>query len=148
NTIGYGIDEVKTAPMLLVTADAEMAKLRMEANVTPMLQASGMQHLISASDENNRRKTGQTDKKWEWVGGGYLVPLGAKNANKFRQQSFQFVLGDEVDAWDDVVGKDGDPVELVKVRAKGYEATRKILWGSTPTVKDASKIERLFLQGD
>jgi phage terminase large subunit GpA-like protein len=28
NTIGYYIDQVKTAPMMLVTADAELAKLR------------------------------------------------------------------------------------------------------------------------
>jgi phage terminase large subunit GpA-like protein len=148
NVIGYVIDEVKTAPMLLVTADGDLAKLRMETNVTPMLQASGLQHLIAPSDEGNRRKTGQTDKKVEWVGGGYLLPMGAKNADKFRSTSAQFVGGDEVDTWDDVVGKDGDPVELVKGRTKGYELTRKILWGSTPTVKDASKIERLFLEGD
>ncbi len=148
NSIGYGIDHVKTSPMLLVTADSELAKLRMESNVTPMLQFSGLQHLISASEEGNKRKTGHTDKKLEWLGGGYLVPLGAQNANKFRQQSFQIVHCDEVDAWPDVVGKDGDPVELVKARTKGYELSRKILWGSSPTVKDASKIERLFEQGD
>jgi phage terminase large subunit GpA-like protein len=148
NVIGYGIDHEKTAPMLLVTADNELAKMRLEANLAPMLQHSGLQHLITASDAGNRRKTGQTDKKWEWVGGGYLVPLGAQNANKFRQQSFQKLLLDEVDAWPDVFGKEGDPVEIVKVRAKGFELSRKIMAGSTPTVKDASKIEQLFEQGD
>lgn len=147
NIIGYVIDEVKTAPMLLVTADAEMAKHRMESNVTPMLQASGLQHLIAPSDEGNRRKTGQTDKKLEWLGGGYLLPMGAKNEDKFRSTSAQFVNGDEVDTWD-AGGDEGDSVELVKGRTKGYELTRKIMWGSTPTIKDASNIERLFLQGD
>lgn len=147
NVIGYVIDEVKTAPMLLVTADAELAKLRMETNVTPMLQASGLQHLIAASDEGNKRKTGQTDKKLEWSGGGYLLPMGAKNEDKFRSTSAQFVNGDEVDTWDSG-GEEGDSVELVKGRTKGYELTRKIMWGSTPTIKDASNIERLFLQGD
>lgn len=148
NVIGYVIDHVKTAPMLLVTADSELAKLRMEANITPMLQLSGLSHLISSSDEGNRRKTGHTDKKLEWNGGGYMVPLGAQNANKLRQQSFQFVVNDEVDAWPDTVGNDGDPVELVKGRTKGYEQSRKIFSGSTPTIKGISKIERLFLDGD
>src|SRR5690606_25562174 len=31
NTIGYVIEHVKTAPMMLVTADAELAKLRLES---------------------------------------------------------------------------------------------------------------------
>jgi phage terminase large subunit GpA-like protein len=31
NVIGYYIDQVKTAPCMLVTADAELAKLRIEA---------------------------------------------------------------------------------------------------------------------
>lgn len=146
NAVGYIIDYVKTASVLWVTADSEMAKMRLEANLGPMLQHSGLQHLITASD-GNRRKSGQTDQKWEWRG-GYLVPLGAQNANKFRQQSFQILLLDEVDAWPDVVGKDGDPVELVKVRTKGFEHSRKIFAGSSPTVKGASKIEALFEQGD
>lgn len=148
NVIGYGIDHVKTAPMLLVTADSELAQLRMDSYITPMLQLSGLQHLIRSADPTNSRKTGHTDKKLEWLGGGFLVPLGAQNANKFRTTSMQVVLGDEVDAWPDVVGKDGDPVELVKSRTKGYEQSRKIFWGSTPTIKGASKIETLWLAGD
>ncbi len=148
NAIGYFIEHVKTAPMMLVTADAELAKLRMESYVTPMLQFSGLDHLIRSSDEKNTRKTGKTDKKIEWVGGGYLVPFGAQNANKLRSLSVQILLNDEIDGWPDVVGKDGDPVKLVRDRTSAYEGSRKIVDGSTPTIKGQSKIEARFLQGD
>jgi phage terminase large subunit GpA-like protein len=148
NCIGYLIDHVKTAPVMLVTADAELAKLRMESYITPMLQLSGLEHLIKSADETNTRKTGKTDKKLEWTGGGYLVPFGAQNANKLRSLSIQYLLDDEIDGWPDVVGKDGDPIKLVRDRTAAYEGSRKILDISTPLIKGTSKIAKRFEHGD
>lgn len=148
NVIGYLIGHVKTAPVMLVTADAELAKLRMESYITPMLQLSGLEHLIKSADEKNTRKTGKTDKKIEWSGGGFLVPFGAQNANKLRSISIQYLLDDEVDGWPDVVGKDGDPVKLVRDRTAAYEGSRKIGNFSTPLIEGTSKIAKLFEQGD
>lgn len=148
NGIGYFIDHVKTAPLMLVTADAELAKLRLESYIIPMLQFSGLDGLIKSSDEKNPRKTGRTDKKVEWVGGGFLIPFGAQNANKLRSISIQVLLRDEIDGWPLVVGKDGDPIELSAGRTKAYEASRKILDISTPTIKGVSKIAERFARGD
>lgn len=148
NAIGYFIAHVKTAPMMLVTADGELAKLRMESYITPMLQHSGLSELIKSVDENNRRKTGKTDKKVEWVGGGFLIPFGAQNANKLRSVSIQVLLCDEIDGWPDVVGKDGDPVKLSADRTAAYESSRKIVHISTPLIKGQSKIADRFAQGD
>lgn len=148
NTIGYYIDRVKTSPLMLVTADAELAKLRMESYVTPMLQLSGLDHLIRSTDETNTRKTGKTDKKIEWIGGGFLIPFGAQNANKLRSISIQILLRDEIDGWPDVVGKDGDPLKLSADRTAAYESSRKILDISTPLIKGQSKVAHRFAQGD
>jgi phage terminase large subunit GpA-like protein len=148
NTIGYYIDQVKTAPMMLVTADAELAKLRMESFVVPMLQHAGLDHLVRSNDETNPRKTGRTDKKYEWEGGGSLVPFGAVNANKLRSMPIQVLMRDEIDGWPDNVGKDGDPVQLSEDRTAAFESTRKIFDCSTPLIKGQSKIEKLFQQGD
>lgn len=148
NTIGYFIDQVKTAPMMLVTADAELAKLRIESFVVPMLKHSGLDHLVRSLDEQNPRKTGRTDKKYEWEGGGFLVPLGAVNANKLRSIPIQVLLRDEIDGWAANVGKDGDPVKLSADRTAAYEASRKIFDVSTPLIKGVSKIDRLYSAGD
>ena len=148
NVIGYCIDHVKSAPVMMVTADAELAKLRMESYIVPMLQHSELDHLIRSTDEGNSRKTGKTDQKIEWVGGGFLIPFGAQNANKLRSFSIKYLLNDEIDAWPDVVGKDGDPIKLVRDRTAAFEDSRKILDGSTPTIKGISKIEKRFLAGD
>lgn len=148
NAIGYAIDHVRTAPVMMVTADAELAKLRMESYVTPMLEHSGLLHLVKSADETNSRKTGKTDKKLEWEGGGFLVPFGAQNANKLRSLSIEWLLNDEIDGWPDRVGKDGDPMRLVRDRTAAYEASRKILNISTPTLKGQSKIAERFAHGD
>lgn len=148
NTIGYCIDHVKTAPVMLVTADAELAKLRMESYITPMLHFSELTHLIKSADETNTRKTGKTDRKIEWLGGGFLIPFGAQNANKLRSISIQFLLRDEIDGWPDVVGKDGDPIKLSADRTAAYESSRKIVDISTPLIKGQSKIEQRFRRGD
>lgn len=148
NFIGYAIEHVKTAPMMLVTADAELAKLRIESYITPMIQLSGLERCLKSSDETRNNKSPKTDKKIEWDGGGFLVPFGAKNANKLRSLPIRFLLDDEIDAWPAVVGKDGDPLKLVRDRTAAYEQSRKILDISTPLLKGQSRIEKLFLLGD
>lgn len=148
NCIGYCVDFVKTAPVMLVTADAELAQLRLTSYVIPMLQASGLEEMIKSADEKNARKSGKTDKKIEWIGGGFLVPFGAQNANKLRSISIRYLLRDEIDGWPDVVGKDGDPIKLSADRTAAYESSRKICDLSTPLIKGQSKIEQRFKRGD
>ena len=148
NAIGYVIDHVKSAPVMLLTADAELAKLRVEGYITPMLQFSNLSHLIRSSDEGNTRKTGKTSKRIEWAGGGFLVPFGARNADKLRSISIQYLLEDECDAYPDIIGKDGDPQKLAEARTKSYQQTRKIARISTPLIHGRSRIARGFERGD
>jgi len=148
NTLGYVIEHVKTAPVMIVTADADLGQIRLDSHLTPMVEHSGLSDLIRSSDTRNNRKTGKTNRKWEWFGGGYLIPYGANNANKLRSIPVRFLLNDEIDGWKDRVGKDGDPLKLVKDRTAAYELGRKILNISTPLIKGQSKIEKLYRQGD
>lgn len=148
NIVGYFVDHVGNAPMMLLTADAELAKDRLEQYIIPMLQLSGLSDLIKPADEKNRRRTGLTSKKIEWRGGGFLLPFGAKNAAKLRSFPIQVLLRDEIDAYADTIGKDGCPLKLSADRTAGYEARRKILDISTPLIKGQSKIEARYLLGD
>lgn len=147
NGILYGIEHVKTAPMMLVTADANLAKVRLDSYILPMIQASGLNHLITSADEGNSRKTGKTNKKIEWIGGGFLMPLGAQNPNAFRSIPIRFLFRDEIDGWP-LETKDGDPIELTTARTKSYEDSRKIFDLSTPALSGTSKIEKQYRRGD
>lgn len=148
NAIGYYIAQVQTEAMMLLTADAELAKLRVEQYITPMIQLSGLEHLIKSSDERNPRKTGKTDKKIEWFGGGFLLPFGAINANKLRSVPMRALLRDEIDTYKAIVGKDGDPMKLSESRTAAFGESRKILNISTPLYKGQSNIEAKYLAGD
>jgi phage terminase large subunit GpA-like protein len=148
NTIGYLIDHVKSSTAMLLTADAELATLRLESFIMPMVDHSGLDHLIQSSDEKNSRRTGRTSKRLEWLGGGFLLPFGAKNADKLRSTSIQYLLEDEVDAFPETVGKDGDPQKLAEARCKAYYKSRKIGRISTPLLKHKSRIEKGFKLGD
>jgi phage terminase large subunit GpA-like protein len=148
NIIGYYMDHIKNMPILFMTADQELSQLRLESYIRPMINHSGLDELIKSSDEKNPRKTGNTGKKIEWIGGGFLVPLGAQNPNKFRSISVPVLLCDEIDGWPDKVGKDGDPIRIIINRTNAFEEVRKILFGSTPLITQTSKINREYNKGD
>ncbi len=148
NAIGYAIDFVKNAPVALITADAQMARLRVDSYITPMLQYSELTHLLKSADEGNTRKSGKTNQKIEWEGGGFLLPLGAQNPAKLRSFSAQIILRDEVDGWPLTIGKDGDPLKVSADRAAAFWGSRKIVDISTPLIKGQSKIHERFLRGD
>lgn len=144
----YLIVFVKYLPCMLVTADTELAHLRIENNVIPMIDQSGLTDLIHSSDVGNKRKTGKTKNYIQWQGGGYLLPLGILNPAKLRMNSIPWLLKDELDAWPEYIGKDGDPDKVTDSRAEEFWNTRKIFRGSTPLIKGSSKIDDGFERGD
>jgi phage terminase large subunit GpA-like protein len=143
----YYIGHVKTKPVLFVTADKELANVRVENNILPMIQESGMSDLIRSADEGNNRKSGKTKNFIQWDGGGNMVYTGAQNAAKMRMNSMPILLKDEIDGWKSSVGDDGDPDKLTDDRARAYWAQRKILRGSTPTLAP-SMIHSAYEKGD
>ena len=148
NSIGYYIEHENNCPMMLVTADKELADLRIDKYIVPMLENSGLADLIQANDSLSKGKSGRTKDKLSWKGGGFLVPFGANSSNKLRSISIKVLLFDEIDGFKMGVGKDGDPLKLAIARTSSYEHSRKILKLSTPTIKGASNIEREFKKGD
>jgi phage terminase large subunit GpA-like protein len=57
------------------------------------------------------------------------------------------LLFDEVDGYPPSAGPEGDPISLAINRTKTFR-NRKVLMGSTPTVRGASRIEAAFLESD
>ena len=144
----YFADYIGTLPIMYMTADKELAAARIENNFLPMFNQSGLGHIIQSSDIGNSRKTGKTKDHIQFSKGGYLVPFGARNADKMRSFSIAVLLKDELDAWPVTVGKDGDPDTLSDARTDGYTDQAKIFRGSTPLIKSTSKIHKQWLRGD
>lgn len=146
-TLFYFAAFLKTFAGMFVTANKEMAQARVETNIIPMFQNSGFD-VFQAADTSNANKTGKTKKLMQFKGGGWMVPEGAKNADVMRMWSVMYMWLDELDSFVEYVGKDGDPVQLLKDRCSAFWKFRKILMGSTPLHKGSSQIDRQFIRGD
>ncbi|NHR08079.1 phage terminase large subunit family protein [Chromobacterium haemolyticum] len=80
--------------------------------------------------------------------GGSLFITTAGSAANLAEVSVRYLYGDEVDRWDGDVGGEGDPVELAEARTTTFGRNAKIYYSSSPTVEEASRIHKLFLDGD
>lgn len=145
----YSIAHIKNAPTMVLTVDDTVAKIRLEENILPMLQASNLDHLVQSNDEsNNNRKTGKTKDRISWYGGGYGLFFGSNSPGKLRSFSIQYLFLDEVDGYKKSVGRDGSPVKLAMDRTNAYAQSRKICMLSTPLEKGNSVIDDNYQQGD
>jgi phage terminase large subunit GpA-like protein len=78
--------------------------------------------------------------------GGTLQMVGANSPRGFRRVSRRIVLFDEVDAYP-ATTTEGDQIKL-GIKRSEYFWNRKIGLASTPTIRDFSRIEKWFQQGD
>lgn len=72
---------------------------------------------------------------------------GAMTPKNFRRMTKQFVIGDEIDAWPLNVGREGDPILLALKRLSGAPYP-KAIFGTTPTIRGLSHIERRMASAD
>lgn len=144
----YFAGHMQSYPAGFVTADKELAQARLERNIIPMFQQSGFGKIFRSIDENAPGKTGKTKTLLQFDGGGSLQIEGAKNADKWRMYLWLWMFLDEIDTFPEIIGKDGDPMEVVFSRAKANWNFRKITGGSTPLIKGHSHIEKHFKRGN
>lgn len=79
--------------------------------------------------------------------GGMLFIQSGGTPRTFRQTDAEWVALDDLDGFELEVGEEGDPVELAENRTKSYRRG-KLVGISTPTIRDFSRIEELFLDSD
>jgi phage terminase large subunit GpA-like protein len=134
---------------MYVTADAGLMRTSVQIKIEKMIDNAGARDLIFPQSRKRKgsRNTGDTAIAKEYPG-GYLHFFGGKSPARFRGISYPLALADEVDAFPDSIPKEGTVVNLVRNRTDAYSNKRKILWTSTPLVKQTSKIEKLYDSGD
>ena len=110
--------------------------------IAPMLRDTPCLHGLVSDPKS---KDGNNTLLQKNFPGGTLSLVGSNSARGFRRVSRRIVLFDEVDGYSASAGTEGDQIKL-GIRRTEYYWNRKIVAGSTPTIKDFSRIERLFLQ--
>ena len=131
-------------PIMIVQPTIEDATGYSKEEIAPMLRDTKcLQGLVSDA----KAKDGQNTLLQKLFPGGNLSLVGANSPRGFRRVSRRIVLFDETDGYPASAGTEGDQIKL-GIKRTEFFANRKIVAGSTPTVKDFSRIEKLFNQTD
>lgn len=132
------------APQLIVQPTVEDAAGHSKDELAPMLRDTpALAGLVSDPKSKN---SDNTILKKSYPGGAMTL-IGANSARGFRRITVRVVQFDEVDAYPPTAGREGDQLSLGEKRTDTYW-NRKIIIGSTPTVKGASRIETSFNDSD
>lgn len=143
HTIAFHIHQ-DPCPIMLVQPTIEDAQGYSKEEIAPMLRDTPcLRGLVSDA----KAKDGANTILQKQFPGGTLSLVGANSPRGFRRVSRRIVLFDETDGYPQSAGTEGDQIKL-GIRRTEYYWNRTIVAGSTPTIKDFSRIERMFLQGD
>ena len=143
NVIGYFVDQ-DPAPILLVQPTLEMAEAWSKDRLAPMIRDTPA--LRDKIADAKARDSGNTllHKKFT---GGHLTIAGANSPSGLASRPIRIVMFDEVDRFPASAGAEGDPISLGRKRSTTFW-NRKMLAGSTPTIKGSSRIEAGFDASD
>ncbi len=143
NTIGYHVDQ-DPAPVLLVQPTLEMAEAWSKDRLAPMIRDTPA--LRGKIADAKARDSGNTLLHKSFTG-GRLTIAGANSPAGLASRPIRVVMFDEVDRFPTSAGAEGDPISLGVKRTRTFW-NRKVLAGSTPTIKGSSRIEVGFEQSD
>lgn len=134
------------SPVLVVQPRVEDAEDYSKTEITPMLRDTPV--LSAISGDPKAKKSNQTILKKTFTNGANLALVGANSPGGFRRITCRIILFDEVDGYPaGGAGSEGDQIALGTKRSETFW-NRKIVLGSTPTVKGISRIEKSFLESD
>ena len=143
NVIGFHVDQ-DPAPILMVQPTLEMGEAWAKDRFAPMVRDTPA--LQSKIADPKARDSGNTLLHKSFTG-GRLTVAGANSPAGLASRPIRIVLFDEVDRFPVSAGTEGDPIALGIKRTRTFW-NRKVLAGSTPTVKGSSRIEVGFEQSD
>ncbi|MDY7560207.1 phage terminase large subunit family protein [Pseudomonas sp. CCC3.2] len=134
------------APILVVQPRVEDAEDYSVTEIEPMLRDTPV--LAEITGDLKRKDSRQKIAKRIFRNGASISFVGANSPGGFRRITARVVLFDEVDGYPIMgAGKEGDQIKLGIKRTESFW-NRKIILGSTPTVKGESRIEKSYANSD
>ena len=143
NILGYYISQ-DPSPILWVNPTLEMSEVASKTRLAPMLRDTPILRGLVADAKSRDSNNTLLQKNYP---GGVLAMAGANSPAGLASRPVRIVLCDEVDRFPASAGPEGDPVNLAIKRSATFQ-NRKIILGSTPTIKGLSRIEQAYLNSD
>lgn len=135
NAAGYNM-HYAPGPMMIMEPTIEMAEALSKDRLTPMIEDSPELNRLVAG---RSRGSGNTILKKDFPGGAITL-VGANSPAGLRSRPVKILLADEVDAYPQSAGDEGDPLLLAAKRTTTFWDS-KIGMVSTPTEEGTSRIK-------
>lgn len=142
NWLGYVMSYAKGPVAVVMPTEKSLNDWVMQ-KFTPMAEDTPAVREVLAKRSNTGSDNNAQRKKFR---GGILYFKTAGSTAELKSTTLRYGLADEVDEYDWSTLQ-GDPLGLLEVRLTTFH-DRKLFVPSTPTMKDASRIEELFEAGD
>jgi len=143
NVVGYHVD-IDPSTVLVVQPTVELAEAWSKERFAPMVRDTP--RLYALVSESKSRDVNNTILRKVYPGGNIVV-TGANAPSGLASRPRRVVLLDEVDRFPASAGTEGDPCTLAIKRTENYHDP-VIYMTSTPTVKNASRIEAEYEASD
>lgn len=140
NLIGYVIDHAP-GPMLVIFPTDKAYKRQVKQRIDPLIAESP--RLADKVHNQKGRGTEQTLDSKSFPG-GVLFMGSAKSASDLRSMPARVLFLDEIDAYDDQLKDEGDPVDLAERALRTFPSSYKEFVCSTPTAAGRSRISKEF----
>lgn len=142
NVVGAHM-HMRPGPILVLQPTESDIEEWSKDSLDPMLETTPTLRQLVSSDRARAKGNTITHKRFR---GGVFYGRSASTSKSFRRILAEVVLCDEEDSYPLSVDDEGRPGKLADTRADTFPHTKKLLHGSTPTVKDHSAIEAEWLQ--
>lgn len=134
------------SPILIVQPRVEDAEDYSVTEIAPMLRDTPV--LAEIAGDLKKKDSQQKIAKRIFPNGSSISFVGANSPGGFRRITARIVMFDEVNGYPVMgAGKEGDQIKLGIKRSESFW-NRKIVLGSTPTVKGESRIDKSFEKSD
>ena len=145
HVVGYYLHQ-DPSPILVVQPRVEDAEDYSKTEISPMLRDTPV--LSDIAGDPKSKSSDNTILKKTLKNGSSLTLVGANSPGGFRRITARIVLFDEVDGYPSGgAGMEGDQIALGVKRSETFW-NRKIVLGSTPTIKGLSRIEKSYSESD
>lgn len=143
NIIGYYIHQ-DPSPIILLQPTIQMAQAWSKDRLAPMVRDCPV---LKDQVKDPRSRDANNTILHKSFPGGHITMAGANSAASLASRPVRIVCCDEVDRYPLSAGTEGDPVSLAVKRAATFW-NRRVILTSTPTIRDASRIEQAFRESD
>ena len=145
NIVGFFLHQ-DPSPILMVLPRTEDAEDYSRTEIVPMLRDTPV--LAELTGQISAKDPQQRIAKRIFKNGASIAFVGANSPAGFRRVAARVILFDEVDGMPvSGAGDEGDQILLGIKRSETFW-NRKIVMGSTPTIKGVSRIEKSFDESD